>query len=188
MTTFVLPVAGDFALFRGLRSACRGRGGQWRGFLQCLDSRRVWAGVRFAALPAWRLAARGKCDRRVTFLQLPSRVMGRPKAKVCRHGHPYSKANTHIDKRGHQCCRTCARDRERARKRDFSYHRTARCSGCSRPVHPSWRVLADGSRVKAASVAGELAARMGPDEATEYMQAQVGLALDRAAFRAALGP
>jgi len=29
---------------------------------------------------------------------------------------------------------------------------------------------------------------MGPDEATEYMQAQVELALDPAAFRAALGP
>ena len=37
-------------------------------------------------------------------------------------------------------------------------------------------------------VAAALAARMEPDEATEYMQAQVGLALDPAAFRAALGP
>ena len=37
-------------------------------------------------------------------------------------------------------------------------------------------------------VAAAPAARMEPDEATEYMQAQVGLALDPAAFRAALGP
>jgi hypothetical protein len=46
----------------------------------------------------------------------------------------------------------------------------------------------DVARHLALLVAAGLAARMGPDEATENMQAQVGLALDPAAFRAALGP
>lgn len=36
-------------------------------------------------------------------------------------------------------------------------------------------------------VAGELAGRMGVDAATEYMEDQVGLVLDPAAFRACLG-
>jgi hypothetical protein len=36
--------------------------------------------------------------------------------------------------------------------------------------------------------AEELADRMGRDEATVYMQAQVELALDPSRFRAALGP
>ena len=46
----------------------------------------------------------------------------------------------------------------------------------------------DVARHAAMVVAGELAVRMGTDRAIEYMAAQVELALDPAAFRAALGP
>jgi hypothetical protein len=45
----------------------------------------------------------------------------------------------------------------------------------------------DVARHLALLVAAGLAAEMGPDEATEYMQEQVGLALDPDGFRAALG-
>ena len=50
----------------------------------------------------------------------------------------------------------------------------------------SARQWQDVARHLALLVAAALAAEMGPDDATEYLQGQVELALDPAAFRAAL--
>lgn len=55
----------------------------------------------------------------------PSLAAARQLAKTeCRNGHPYDDANTHITKRGSRMCRTCIRERQRARRAALRQERT----------------------------------------------------------------
>lgn len=42
--------------------------------------------------------------------------VGRPRAEVCQHGHPFDEGNTYVFPNGRRACRTCRRDRARERK------------------------------------------------------------------------
>lgn len=45
--------------------------------------------------------------------QQPHRGGGREPVEECKHGHPFDKANTYTDSRGHRGCRECLRRRAR---------------------------------------------------------------------------
>lgn len=41
-------------------------------------------------------------------------MAARPRVTSCRHGHPYTPQNTHVNRAGSRICRTCARSRRDA--------------------------------------------------------------------------
>ena len=69
-----------------------------------------------------------------------------PGSRVCARA-PVHAENTFLDRRGHKRCRTCQRDSEARRVRDYSIRKTARCSSCGRARYPSFTIR-DGVRVQ----------------------------------------